>query len=1014
MKNAAVPMSIPDKKSILEESMSVDGPDALKIPKHLYGRGNILNILQECLRRVGQGSVELALLCGPPGIGKTSLVNELKNNPECGHARIISGKYSKFLDDIPFGAIVRALQTFVDQICAGGEEEKEFWRKRIKKGLGENLAIVARLIPESEKLMGSEPFASFVEPAEAQNRLMVAFKTLVNIIAEKDHPLVLFLDDVQWADMAGMKLIKTILDDSDIKFFFLICAYRDTELTSLDPFSKFLNEFSNGNRKINSIQLTALKSRHICLLLAGVLNRQESECKDLAAVVLEKTAGNPFFVQQFLRSIHGSGRLTFDANGRWSWDLDEIRQCLVTDNVIDLVVERMKKLPSEVLSVLKIAACMGRKFNPINLSAIMGLQNAIILEYLKIVERNNFIEKNGDSFFFVHDRIQEALYLLMPSAEKKVAHRSIGRYFLLRKAKNDSDRKIHYIVNQLNAAIDETSPADEKKELADLNLLAGTMARDSSAFFEAAEYFARGIKLLPSDCWTAAYDLSLKLHLAKSECEYLIDNNEESERLTSLVLKNAATSIDRTMALKINALMNHNQGKFAEAHFLWISALKELGVDLPLHPGKGAIFHEYLKIRFRLAFKRPRDILTLKNMTDPLKQKILSILFASATTAYFADQNYLALAGLKGTFLSLKHGNSPESASCYATFAMVLGFEFGKHKYAYELGQAALELCKRENNPAQICRTKFVLASLINPWMTGIQKSIEDHEEACRIGLKSGEFVYAGYCAGLRLTYMFFVGHPLEKLNDFFIDYFQLMKKINQIDMYVLLKCARQCVLSLRGKTLSFPSLSDEVFDEDIQRNNLTKLKSPFPICLFHLYKLPILYLAGHYGEALKTALYLEEKKQLLYAIYYESDRIFYHSLTLAALYGDAPEREKGDYLKTIKNGKKLLQGWTKSCPENFSQKLALLKAEEARIKGNGKLAEKEYQTAIHEAEQSSFLNLEALSSELFGKHLLAEKKLEKASVYLNKARQLYSRWGAEAKVDQLTEHFKELINHGL
>ncbi|MFB2923315.1 ATP-binding protein [Aerosakkonema funiforme] len=686
-----------------------DISDKFQIPQKIYGREEQIKNLIETFERVIQGSSEIMLVSGYSGIGKTSLVQEIYKPITKRKGYFIAGKFDQFQRNIPYSAIVSAFSDLVRQLLTESETQLNGWRQKLKAALGTNGQVIINLIPEVELIIGKQPTAVNLPPAEAQNRLNLVFQNFINVFAKVEHPLVIFIDDLQWADTASLKLLELLMATTTTGLF-IIGACRDNEVSAAHPLILTLDEIQKAGTLVNHIFLEPLDLANVNLLISDTLHCTFSSSISLAELVLERTKGNPFFINEFLKSLYGEKLIEFDyQQGSWQWSIERIAAQGFTENIVELLAEKIQKLSQTTQQALQLAACIGNQFDLQTLAIVyeksLGETAADLWEAVSEclvlpVGNAGDVQLTFREFFhdrlpitdyllsvykFAHDRIQQAAYALIPASSKQAFHWRIGKLLLQNTPDSEREQKIFDLVNQLNFGVELINAQSERDELAELNFIAGKKAKASAAYQPAFDYLKIGIKLLKSpdkqtgfldsearSSWQTHYNLTLALYVETAEAAYLSGNFEEVDRLAEVVLQEAQMLLDKVKIYEVKIQASIAQNKLLEALKTALEVLKLLGVNLPEKPNKLDILFGLLRTKLSLVGKRIEDLINLPLMTDSIKLAAMRILSNIVTPTYFAVPELMPLIVFKQVNLSLKYGNASESAHAYAVYGLIL------------------------------------------------------------------------------------------------------------------------------------------------------------------------------------------------------------------------------------------------------------------------------------------------------------------------------------------------------
>src|SRR5467141_4040380 len=693
-----------------------DTPDRLLIPEKLYGRQRELETLLASFDRVVKnGTPELVLVSGYSGIGKSSVVNELHKVLVLPRGLFASGKFDQYKRDIPYSTLAQAFQSLIRALLAKSEAELNSWRETLREALGRNGLLIVDLVPELKLIIGEQPPVPELEPQDAQRRFQLVFRRFIGVFARPDHPLALFLDDLQWLDAATLDLLEDLLTRSDLQHLMLIGAFRDNEIDAMHPLVRKLEAVKKAGARIEEITLAPLASEHLAQLIADALRCEPERSAPLAQLVYEKSGGNPFFALQFMSELAAEGLLTFDHDAaRWSWDLDRIHAKGYTDNVVDLMVGKLTRLPVETLAALQHLACLGVAEITM-LSIVYGTSEEEIHSDLWEAVRLELIVRLEGAYRFVHDRVQEAAYSLIPADQRAAAHLRIGRLLAAHTPPEKREEAIFEIVNQLNRGAALITSPEERDQIAELNLIAGRRARASTAYASALTYLVAGTALLAEDSWERRHDLMFALELSRAECEIITDELAAAEeRLTALSTR-AANTIERATVACLRVDLYTTLDQSGRAVAIGLDYLRHLGVEWSPHPTDEEARREYERIWSQLGGRTIEDLIELPLMSDPPSLATLDLLIRVAVPAFFASSHLFSLAVCRAVNLSLECGNSDASCIAYELLAMLAGPHFNNYEAGFRFGQLGCELVERPELKRFQARTYETFGFVI-PW----------------------------------------------------------------------------------------------------------------------------------------------------------------------------------------------------------------------------------------------------------------------------------------------------------
>ena len=1038
----------------LEENITLS---RFQIPQQLYGREAEIKTLLAAFDRVAHSETkELMLVSGYSGIGKTALVQEVYKPLTRRRGYFIRGKFDQFKRNIPYAALIQAFRLLVQQLLTEREDELAACRESLLATLGTNGQVIVEVIPELELIIGPQPAAPSLPPVETENRFNRVFRKFLSVLAQKKHPLVIFLDDLQWADSASLKLLQRIFTDSEIGYLFVIGAYRDNEVSQAHPLRLRLEEMREAETVIHEINLKPLTLLHVIQLVSDTFRVDEIAVKPLAELVYNKTHGNPFFVNQFLQTLYEEELVTFETDPMpdqnedqvkkgWQWDLAKINVLDSTDNVVELMVRKIRRLPANIQQTLTLAACIGNQFNIQTLLIIngqsssetepdlwKGVEEGLIIPvntpYSPQVARKDEkpldqSQENTTHIFsrykFLHDRIQQAAYGLMSDDQKKRTHLQIGRLLL---EHTDSEKQIFDLINHLNIGSDLITQAVEREKLARLNLVAGQKAKASAAYQPAFSYLQRGIDLLMSagvgtndrqSSWRSQYDLTLALYLEAAEAAYLSGGFQEMEHLIEVVLDQAKTLSDKVKAYDIKLQAYTVQRKFVEALQIGRSVLALLGIQLPKKPNQWHFRFALLRLKFTLFGKRVEDLINLPPMTNPNALAAMRITDRIFPATYLSDPPFFRLLVLNQINLSIKYGNSSESILAYATYGLLLCGPIGEIEAGYQFGQLALNLLARLEMTALKPKILVSVAVYVRHWKEPLREVLTGFREAYEIGLETGNFEWTFYASIHYCFYSLLTSDKnLRSLANEIVGYMDTFRQLKQTSSLHHYQMMQQFISNLANEVATPDHLSGLWYDETEMLPRHVTMNDKMSIFVLHFYKLMLCYLFQAYPNAVTNAIIIEKyiHSGVAAALPFIPIFYFYDSLAHLAIYLDSSLSEQKRILAKVQTNQEKMKKWADHAPPNCLHKYYLVEAEQARVLEQDGEAREHYDKAIEAAREHRYLNEEALANELAARFYLTKDNLKLAQLYLIEARNGYARWGATTKVKALEEAFPQLL----
>lgn len=1015
---------------------SEDVSDHFIIPQRLYGREREIGYLLESFERTCRGRSELVLIAGYPGVGKTALVSEVHKPIARQRGFFFSGKFEQFKRSVPYASFAHAFQELIRHLLAGTPAEIEVWRASLLSGLGPNAQVLVPILPELELLLPDQPPVQDLPPTESQNRFNSVFQSLVRVLAQHDHPLVLFLDDLQWADLASLRLMELLMSDPENKHLLILGAYRDQDVSTDHPLSLALQAIRTRGVAVSEIFLRPLDQSTTGQFIADALHTQFDRTIPLATLVHQKTGGNPYFMNEFLKSLHEEQLLLFDADTEeWEWDLEVIQQKGITDNVVTLMTGKIQRLPKNTERALQTASCLGSSFDLATLSIVLGQTHArtagdlwdAIQEglVLPIGGSYKFVREFGSdsevalyqppthysdvSYKFSHDRVRQAAYTLIPEDQKPSIHLHIGRCLFENIPEHDRDEHLFDLVNHLNLGTASIGDKSERLKLADWNLIAGRKAKESAAFDAALKYFTSG-KLLLEDDWTAQYQLCYDLHRECGECEYLTGDFGASERLFDLTVARAATDLDKAQAFAAKAMLYTAMGKFDLAIEAGLAGLRLVGVKISPKPGKPGVALEILRTKWNLRGKSIESLARLPAMVEPGPMVALNILVNLMTVAYSSSAELSAIAMTTMLNLTLKHGSAPVSSFAFADYGLLVGSGLGSYDKALEFGKLGIAVADHFGSKLFLGRCNFIMGAVLNHWKHHATGNLAYLHEGQRFSTESGDlqFVASGHIHIVLVS--LFTGVPLDELFARATEYVRFGNRVKFEDFTHESIIARQVVRCLKGETVSFGSYSTSDFEEDEYLKKLESSRFVVAKMYYVAGKMQTSFLFGEVAEAERLAAGSMSQIHALMGQLPEVEYNFYHSLSCAALVPTSSREAARNHFRTLKRNQRKMKKWADNCAANFLHKYLLVEAERARLRGDRSQAMDLYDKAIFAARENGFVQNEALASELAGRFYWSEGKQKVAGTYLLEARKAYLAWGAAGKARHLEQQYPELI----
>jgi PAS domain S-box-containing protein len=988
-----------------------DTPDRLLIPEKLYGRESEIEALVAAFDRiVAGGRPELVLVSGYSGIGKSSVVNELHKPLVPPRGLIASGKFDQYKRDIPYATLAQAFQSLIRPLLSKSEKELSKWRDALREALDPNGQLIVDLVPELKLIIGEQSPVPELPPQDAKGRFQLVLRRFISVFT-REHPLALFLDDLQWLDAATLDLMEDLLIRPDVQHLMLIGAYRDNEVNPTHPLMRKLEAIRQAGAMVQDIVLAPLAHEDLRQLVADSLHCEPERAKPLAQLIHEKTTGNPFFAIQFFSALAEENLLTFDhEERRWFWDLNSIRAKGYTDNVVDLMVGKLNRLPAETQKALQLLSCMGNSAEFALLKMVSQDSNEEMQDRLWEAVRAGLIFCTEHSYRFLHDRVQEAAYSLIPEESRAEVHLRIGRLLAANTPPEKQEEEIFEIVNQLNRGSHLITSQEERERIAELNLVAGRRAKISTAYASALKYLAAGRALLTEQSWDHNYELIFAIEFHLAECELLTANMVAAEDRLSMLARRAKTVRDIAAVARLRLTLYTTLDRSDRGVEVCLEYLQRGGARWSPHPTSDEVRSEYDRIWSRIGSRSIEELIDLPLMNDPDSLAALDVLTEMVTPALFTDENLVSLVICRMVNLSLDHGNSDGSCFAYVWLGIIAGPRFGNYKAGFRFGQLGYELVEKRGLKRFQARTYMSFGNIVMPWTKHIRTGRDLVRRAIDAANKIGDLTFAAYSPVHLNTNLLAVGDPLVEAQREAENGLEFAQKARFGLVIDIITAQIGLIRTLRGLTPQFGSFNDERFDElRFERHLSGDPVLALPECWYWIRKLQARFFAGDYASAIDAA---SRAQRLLWtspSLFETAEYEFYGALSRAASCDSATPDRRQQHVEVLAAHHRQLEIWAENCPENFENRAALVSAEIARIQGRELEAEHFYEQAIRSAHENGFAHNEAMANELAA-HFYAARGFEKiAHTYLQDARYGYLRWGADGKVRQLDQLYPHL-----
>ncbi len=985
-----------------------DHSGRFEIPQKLYGREKECAFLSDLIDQISSRHAGLLLITGFAGIGKSSLVNEVRDQLPEKQGFFITGKYEIYKRSIPYSALIQAFTALVRQLLTESPARLEEWKTRLQHALTVNGQVLVDVIPELELIIGKQPPAAELGPMETQNRFHFVIERVIEVLTRKENPLVIFLDDLQWIDHASLSLMELLLADPANRSLLLVGAYREHEIDDHHPLMRTLKNIEDMTGSVHRILLKPLDEATLGRIVADTLKCTENEVRPLARLCMKKTEGNPFYFKQFLASLYHLKAIVYsEETNSWTWDMGKIESMKITDNMAEFMISKIRGLPAESREVLVNAAALGNQFSSHLLVKLVRKTPGEVQKHLLEAVNQNFLVAPGiertDLYRFAHDQVHRAVYSLIPDEELKALHLKIGR-MLLDKVTEMTDEGLFDLIGHLNIARELIAGDEEKMKLDRLNLQAGTRAKRSVAYADALAFFRTAVEVLPGNSWEDHYALSFDIHHSLIECSLLAGDLAGMDEYIRMAGEHVTDVTDSVRIRHIKILSFYSVSNPAEAVRYSFETLALLGIAYPAEVTADDIGSALNRIAGLLRDRPVESLLDLPSMKDQEKIETLRIISSLLHGIYFVAPQYFPLVAATCVELSVKHGNAPNSIAGYAVYGLVLCAVTSDYEKGNQFGQLAMNLLAKTGYREYTAMATVIYYNLIAHWRQRMKLGIGPLKEAHQTGMETGDIAYAVDCVHGYCFYSFFTGKSLDYLCDELASYQSRLTRLKQENSlhYIMLQIYHQAFENLVSKDEEQELLKGSHFNEDLTGPDDLKTRGMTGLFVFYAFKSFAGFLFEKYDITLEYLALANANMAGAASTYHIPFVKFIESLTLLA--GLENEQDPGyeASMARIGENRQLFATWAANAPMNHEHNLLLIDAEIARVKGNISEAIGLFERAITMAGQHEFIYHEAIAYERAAKFWLVMNNERFAHTYLSEAYRCYKTWGAEAKCRHL------------
>tara|TARA_R110000744_G_scaffold373458_1_gene485627 strand:+ start:121 stop:5238 length:5118 start_codon:yes stop_codon:yes gene_type:complete len=991
-----------------------------KIPNKIYGRELEIATLTELFGKTFKGNSSFVLISGYAGAGKSALINEMGKWINQNKGFFISGKFAQYKSNIPLYSLNLAFSSLIKQLLSEDEANIEHWRTKLTTALGNNGRLLTEVIPELELLIGEQPLIKPLPPKESNQRFNLVLQNFVSAFSKPEHPLFIFLDDLQWIDSTTRQWIENLYLNYDLKYLTIIGAYRDNEVSTAHPVNFMLERLKEVKNIVHEINLKPLSKRALNSFVADTILTDIESARPLAELVLEKTYGNPFFAKQCLLSLNENGAIYFSyTDNKWVYNLEKAKEASISENVVDLMLAQINGLTADIQNILKIAACIGDRFHIDLLNEISGQKLEDTIDQLSIAIKKGLLlpvfswnKLELEDYKFLHDRIHQAAYLLSNDAEKKSIHLTIGKFLLEKGTISETEETVYEIADHLNYSIDLITSNSELVKLAEVNFMASKRARNSNAYEASLNYVVKALEVLPKESFKNHGSLLQKLYLQRAESEHLCNNHESAEKYYDLALSIAENPLDNALICRSKIHYYTNLGKFKEAYQIGIEALVPLGVKLPKHFKPPLLILELLKYIWYRGSKKISDISHHRIMQDENLKMAVLLMSTIAKSAYQIKPELCIAVCTKIVNVCLKHGNTEGISIGYLAFGPIfIGSILNRKSAGYKFGELTLELVEQYKSVNYKAETHFVVGYFALPWRKPAIEMERYWQIAYESGLELGDFFHASCaCCGSTQSY-FMRGMTFDEILKISDDYLVFLNQVKNEEAILTIQTVRQSILNLQGKTLSKLSFDTKEFDESLSIKAYENFESRHFAHYYFINKMQVLYLREDFEQAYEVSLvsnsYLKDSPGMLHT----AEHFYFKALIICSLYENAGAIQRLKWRRAVKSILNRFHTYSEGCPDNFLHKYQLLKGQYCLITKDFSGMEKSLFEAVESASKYGYVQVQALANFLLAKYYDTIKNNKLASVLMVDAVACFKVWGATDLAATISSQFNHLFS---
>src|SRR6056297_672838 len=994
-----------------------------QLPQKIYGREEEINYLKNAIYAARKSQSQNIFIEGYSGIGKTRLVEFIKENIENQPVLFVSGKFEQYEQEKPFQAIGQLIQQITDYVLAQKEKELNSFSESISESLGNNIYLLSELAPGLKSITGENYTRLSINLNDSAQRLAQTIEKFFKLFAIPGRPLIIFLDDLQWADKGSLDIIEKLTVDLTNNAFCFIGSFRKEEANQNLALNSAINKIEQTGTNFKKLELKPLSRSDIKLFVSEIFNTKKN-IEGLLQILETRTMGNPYFIIEYLNSLYDQKLIRLEPHTNvWTWDLEKISNQDISGDIAGLIKQKIKNLDDEVIEILKIASCFGATFDEKSVSIIINNDDkAIGINLEKAKQESLIIPAEGNAkleldpkstnthYRFIHDKIQSGIYELMLPVEQANIHKKIGLEIESGLDENTEIDNIYELATHLHKG----KAVLEKKDISlalNASLEASKRAKNSGALISAYRFCNWGYKLLQEAGFEEFnQELIFEYHSELAETAALNGNHQEMEELLKESNSHAITLLNKIRIHETRTLSLIAQNRQQDAIDETLVLLKIAGIHFQKQPGSLKLLLELFKTKRKIKKVSIKNIADLPPMNDPVQLAIMRSMAQTISVLFRTNPNLFALVVFKLIDITLKHGVAPISPVSFITFGLLTNVIFKDIPGAYELGQLGMKLFEKISGREHYAQAFYIFNVGISPWKEPLKMTNKHIQDAYKIAEQTGDYEYMMSAAAAGAHYYFRAGHELKTLIERTTE-----QKKSISDVYEKISASQFDVLLQLFTNFIIPSdkpelLKGQIYNEDEMIAYHEKDQDDTSLLMIYLDKLTLAYYFNRYSQAYSILKKADKYKKGVAGLLMFANFRFFESLILLANYNQVSKQQQKQIRKTVSKNVKQFQIWAKHAPMNFKGQLKLIKAEEQSTFGKEIEAIKLYEEAIELYKENGFIHEEALANELCGRAWIKHRNKKIAKTYLNEAYSLYKQWGAEAKALALLQNFSNII----